>query len=347
MNRLAWNQCYNKLTEEQKLLEEQYRNRVIGMGEMESVDRTHRLIEYNERRSFEDAYEDFYRKNIKGSHDIDFIGINFSANPEKPSLFKTYRHIGTVIDQFDPFLTLLDRKKMIRNYLPIITSDKNRVQYDVRLDNRQDENMTEVLSFLTDYMSSSDFFSDSSLTEIQYFSEMNITELPGYGMSSLYFLGLQWKANELTALKSHFLTRKVNDPDHFSDGFWYDDHYFLEYIKASRNSFCLRISLIAEEILRKLDGHLWMFGLDVFKSSDKKYKIYLQNPKGYDLKELLLIFTNFTELNAACVQSDQLRSWYTHHTELFLYGFAITVTSNGTYGFNLYFIPPKFLRGTT
>ena len=87
---------------------------------MESVDRTHRLIEYNERRSFEDAYEDFYRKNIKGSHDIDFIGINFSANPEKPSLFKTYRHIGTVIDQFDPFLTLLDRKKMIRNYLPII-----------------------------------------------------------------------------------------------------------------------------------------------------------------------------------------------------------------------------------
>ena len=59
-------------------MEEQYRNRVIGMEEMESVDRTHRLIEYNERRSFEDAYEDFYRKNIKGSHDIDFIGINFS-----------------------------------------------------------------------------------------------------------------------------------------------------------------------------------------------------------------------------------------------------------------------------
>ena len=155
---------------------------------MESVDRTHRLIEYNERRSFEDAYEDFYRKNIKGSHDIDFIGINFSANPEKPSLFKTYRHIGTVIDQFDPFLTLLDRKKMIRNYLPIITSDKNRVQYDVRLDNRQDENMTEVLSFLTDYMSSSDFFSDSSLTEFLFFLFIDMTYLLFAFIFFFYFL---------------------------------------------------------------------------------------------------------------------------------------------------------------
>lgn len=297
--------------------------------------------------NIEKIYQKFYEDNIKFSHFIDFVGINVSSDSDKPFLFKTYQHIGTSIERTDPFLSLLDRKDMIKNYLPIASSDIGRVQYDVRLANRQDDNMSEVFSFLKKYLSLSQQMSDSSLSEIDYFSKMNITDLPHYSMSSLYFIGLLWNEGNLSALKSHFLTRKVINPDHFSDGFWYDDNYFLDYICDSRNKPCQKIAEIASNILSLVEGHLWMFGLDTFSDSTAKYKIYLQNSKGFKLDELLYYLNECEELEAICDSLKSLCSWLKNHSELFLYGFAITVTTSGKYGFNLYFIPPPDVRGTT
>lgn len=294
----------------------------------------------------ERAYQGFYRNYIQFGHDIDFIGVNISTDSETPLLFKTYQHIDTCIKQFDPFLSLLNRNNMIKYYLPIITSDKNRVQYDVRLNNRSDGNMAEVLSFLSDSLSLSELLSDSALSEMEYFSKMNITAQPGYSMSSLYFLGLQWNQGVLTSLKSHYLTRKVNNPDHFSDGFWYDDGYFLTYIRTFQSSICYDLSKFAEDVLSQLQGHLWMFGIDILNTSEKKYKIYIFNPNGFDLEVLLQAVKRYRKLTDASYILNQLRRWSMYHHELLLYGFAITATTNEAYGLNLYFIPPKSLRGS-
>ena len=289
--------------------------------------------------NIEEIYQSFYKNNLINNNNIDFIGINVLADDRPRFLFKTYQHIGTVIERYDPFITLLESKDMIKNYIPIITSDINRVQYDVRLNNRNNDNMSEVLSSLADYMTSMDWFSDSALSEIYYLSKMNITALSGYDMSALYFLGLQWNEGILSAVKSHFLTRKVNNTDHFSDGFWYDDYYFLTYFKASKNKLCEKISTIAEEFLKQLEGHLWMFGIDVLKESDIKYKIYLQNKKGFSIEEILRILNHYSEFSRVCIALDQLLQWLMNHPELSLYGFAITITTQESYGLNLYFTP--------
>lgn len=294
--------------------------------------------------NIEESYQEFYKKNLLNNNAIDFIGINVSADVDQPFFFKTYQHIGTVIKNYDPFITLLEGKDMIKNYIPIITSDTKRMQYDVRLDKRNNDNMLEVLSCLADYFPLLDQMADSVLAEIYYLSKMKITALSEYDMAALYFLGLQWNGGVLSALKTHFLTRKVNDPNHFSDGFWYDDHYFLSYFKASENKFCKKIATIVEEFLKQLEGHLWMFGIDALKNSDIKYKIYLQNQNGFDIEEILRILNIYSEFDGVCIVLNHLIHWLLKHPELSLYGFAITVTTQETYGLNLYFIPPLHSR---
>lgn len=297
--------------------------------------------------NIESLYQEFYQKNVQGNKYIDFIGINISFETEMPYIFKTYQHIGTTIIQSDPFLALLEKKDMIKNYLPIVSSDKNRVQYDVRMSNRHDNNMCEVISFLSSYLASSDLLSGKHIADMHYFSKMNITELPHHTMSALYFLGLMWKSGSLSALKTHFLTRKVNNPDHFSDGFWYDDKYFLEYIYASQNPLCQKIVDITTYILDNVEGHLWMFGIDIFKGKHQKYKLYLQNQKGFNLGELLQLLNQNYDLVDISKASKEFIPWLDNHPELLLYGFATTVTSSGSIGFNLYFIPPTLQKGTT
>lgn len=297
--------------------------------------------------NIEELYQEFYQDNIKGNKYIDFIGINVSSDYKYPFVFKTYRHIGTKIEQRDGFLDLLENKNMIKNYLPIISSDVNRIQYDVRLANRRDENMEEVFRFLSFFWKTVEDMSDANLSEIQHYSKMCITDLPDYTMSSLYFLGLLWDHEKLAALKAHFLTRKVNNPDHFSDGFWYDDKYFLDYIRTSNNKVFRRIADITADILGYISGHLWMFGVDGFSDTTAKYKIYLQEPKGFDLNNLAILLGKYKELDGMRSPLKELCVWLKSHSELLLYGFAITVTSKEEYGFNLYFIPPSDLRGTT
>lgn len=297
--------------------------------------------------NIEEYYQKFYQKNLANNNAIDFIGINVLVDTRQQYLFKTYQHIGTIIEQFDPFLTLLKSKNMIKNYIPIITSDKNRVQYDVRLDNRNNDNMSEVLACLFDYLPLKDKFLDLALSEIYYLTKMNITEIPQYDMSALYFLGLQWNKGILSALKLHFITRKVNNPNNFSDGFWYDNDYFLAYFKASKNKLCKKISIIVENFLNQLEGQLWMFGIDILMDSDIKYKIYLQNKNGFNLEKIFRILNYYSEFDKVCVQLYKLNEWLVNHPELLLYGFAITVTTQEIYGLNLYFIPPFCLRGTT
>lgn len=292
-------------------------------------------------------YQSFYQDNVRNNNYIDFIGINVSSDSNAPFVLKIYQHIGTKIERADAFLNLLDNKNMIKDYLPIVSSDVNRVQYDVRLANRRDQNMEEVFRFLSNFWKMIDGMSDANLSQILHYSKMCITDLPDYTMSSLYFLGLLWNHEKLAALKAHFLTRKVNNPDHFSDGFWYDDKYFLDYIRASNNKLCQKIADITADILDDLSGHLWMLGVDGFSDTTAKYKIYLQDPTGFDLKKLAFLLSKYKEFDGMGSHLKELCVWSESHSELFLYGFAITVTSKEEYGFNLYFIPPPDLRGTT
>lgn len=295
----------------------------------------------------EEIYQNFYKENLDNNNYIDFIGINISSSSQKQFLFKTYKHIGTVIEHYDPFLSLLKSKDMIKNYIPIISSDVNRVQYDVRLDNRNNKNMSDVLSCLNNNLHFGNTFSHSVFSEIEYLSKMNITSLSGYDMSALYFVGLQWKEGKLSALKSHFITRKVKNTSHFSEGFWYEDEYFLLYFKLSKNKLCEKLSIIAADIINQLEGHLWMFGIDAFNDSNIKYKIYFQNKNGFNMVDIFRILNQYNEFSSVCIALNQLTSWLMGHPELSLYGFAITVTKQERYGLNLYFIPPLNLRGTT
>ena len=295
----------------------------------------------------ETLYQEFYRSSIQGCKHIDFVGVNCTSDPSAPFLFKTYQHIGANMEQLDSFLELLERKDMIKNYLPVRTSDPSRVQYDVRLANRTDVNMQEVMGYLAKNLAKTSKFSIAALSEISYFSRMSITDLPNHTMSALYFLGLQWNDGRLSVLKSHFLTRKIVDPDHFSSGFWYDDDYFLSYIRSVNNKPCGRLAEITGDLLRCLEGHLWMFGLDVFRSHDTKYKIYLKNAQGLDLSALRTLLVKYQEFAELSFGLQELYLWQERHSEFFLYGFALTATSNGVYGINLYYFPPDSMRGTT
>lgn len=295
----------------------------------------------------EALYQEFYRRCIQGRKHIDFVGVNCTPDSSAPFLFKTYQHIGTTMEQMDSFLELLERKDMIKSYLPIRTSDPSRVQYDVRLANRTDANMREVMDALSKNFAESGWFPTTALSEIFHYSRMSITDLPNHTMSALYFLGLQWNDGRLSALKSHFLTRKIVDPDHFSSGFWYDDDYFLSYIRMVKNNPYGRLSEITGELLRCVEGHLWMFGLDVFCSHDTRYKIYLKNEKGIDLSVLCTLLVKYQEFAELRYGLQELYLWQERHSEFFLYGVALTAASNGIYGINLYYFPPDSMRGTS
>lgn len=288
----------------------------------------------------ETLYNSFFEEFVSPWIDtIDFVGINLSSTDRQQLLFKTYRHKGTTIENKDAFLNYLEEREMIKNYLPIRTSEDGRVQYDVRIANRTETNISELILFIQENLVPKGTFSSTFFQAIRYFAEMRISDDSRYCLASLYFFGMMWKYGELRALKTHFLTRKTVDPDHFSNGYHYDDEYYLGYIRRCDIPNVAKLYDLVADALTCMGGHLWMIGADAYYGFKEKYKVYLQNPKGYDIKTLNSIVGRHDEMIGLSNLISEISFWLSSHKELVLYGIAFTVTSHGEYGVNLYVIP--------
>lgn len=209
---------------------------------------------------------------------IDFIGINISEM--NTWQFKVYLKPSACLDDRHPWIDGIREAGMLRTLTRIERPGISDVQYDIGLSHRTDEHMLGLLEKLGKL----DFIGVGEIRETEALASMKVCDDPTMRLSALYFLGLQEDEQGIKQAKLHFLTRICEDPDRIGDHPRYNDDYYLDYLRDQQLRGFQEISVPARALLERINGHLWMFGVDYARNGQRKRKIYVKS-KATDLMD--------------------------------------------------------------
>ena len=254
--------------------------------------------------------------NITSAADSDIAFKIYYLNKYSEDQYKLYGDV--------PLINFLYKKNMV-NFLTMVHDKGNKkcTRFDIGLKHRNNENMTELFSWLEKHVS---FFSKYK-EEILKMSRMKNSLSEGEDYASLFFIGFVNEGTEIKTLKCHWLNKnRENHPI-------FNDDYYISFIKENGAGKFQEILPIVCKALSNFGGHLWMEGSDYNKKNSEKHKIYIDYPENlYD--GLLATFAGNTELEKKILL---IKEWHYIHPEFYCDGFAIGKNSKDYVTLNVYF----------
>lgn len=263
---------------------------------------------------------------------VDYLGVNVSSDRDGAPLFKIYYNDRASRERSHVLIDFLRQKEMIR-YLTMVEDrpDLQRLRFDVGLKNRTDQNMQEVFDWLNAHTEMYGLHGG----EVRRLSSMKVTELPDYHLAGLYFLGFISVCDRITVLKFHFFNRICMDPDVLHKNLRFADDYYLAFLADCGIPEFKELSGLADSALRNCGGHLWMTGADYALSGEKKYKIYIKEPR--------VLYEGLRETFAGergALIRDRIRdveAWNGQNPRFYCEGFAICEDEKAVVSINFYF----------
>ena len=286
--------------------------------------------------NFEQDYIRFIQKQkrILNKNEIDYFGINITNDFQDSSEFKIYYTDTSSRDETHPLIEMLEGYNMIRYLTKVKENQKKQadLRFDIGIKNRTNSNMEKVFSWLEENVV---FFQDHR-SEIIELAKMKMTNKDNFDYSSLYFIGFLSSHSEIKVLKFHFYNRICENPDDLYDNCFFDDTYYLNYLKESGYGSFTAIAQLVVMVLRVCGGHLWMTGIDCDKTGIRKYKIYIKQPENlYDGLEEAFMNEKYRGLKNWI---KTLRVWNEHYPYFFCEGFAICIDNESELSINFYYV---------
>ncbi len=261
---------------------------------------------------------------------VDYLGINISDSSENIE-FKAYYEFEKNTDNCD-LVYFLNENDLIK-YFSIVLSDKDLSlkRYDIGLKNRSNLNMEKLFDFLSFNVPFFNIFSE----EIRFLAKMKISNNCNNIYSSLYFLGFEDVDNKVDLLKLHFLTRKCEETSVSHKSYKFDDIYYLNYLKNTKNTVMLNLIPFAEEALHICGGNLWMIGFDCNKTNEYKCKIYIKKPS-YCYDALIEVCEKMFK-NEIIERIELVKEWNRINHKYEIEGIALCLDSNNVFSINFYY----------
>lgn len=261
---------------------------------------------------------------------VDYLGINISASSENIE-FKAYCEFEKNTNNCD-LVYFLTGNDLIK-YFSVVLSDKDlsAKRYDIGLKNRSNLNMEKLFDYLSINVPFFYIFSE----EINFFAKMKISNNCNDIYSSLYFLGFADVDNNIDLLKLHFLTRKCEETNVSHKAYKFDDLYYLNYLKNTKNTAMLNLIPFAEEALHICGGNLWMIGFDCNKTNEYKCKIYIKKPS-YCYDALIEVCEKMFK-SEMIEKIELVKEWNRINRKYKIEGIALCLDSNNVFSINFYY----------
>lgn len=211
---------------------------------------------------------------------VEYIGINMDA--AGGTTFKVYLKPSACLEDSSPLIDAFRNADMLRTLTRIERPQENLIHYDIGLAHRNNQAMQGVFAQLARLP----FIDPERMRLCTALAQMPISEDPQYAFASLYFLGIQEKMGRIQQVKLHYLTRMCEDPDQPGRHPTYPDARYLEYLCRSGSVPLVDTAQVVDRVLERVEGHLWMVGLDYAVSGKRKYKVYLKSKDKAQLEML-------------------------------------------------------------
>ena len=266
---------------------------------------------------------------------IDFMGINFDLSTKSFSM-KTYYMPS---DDFENTATKVHNavieyaiQKGICRFVWDVR-DETSVRNYFAVVHRCRENMVKLFRetaraypFITKYK--------DEIVKLSQYDIRSTFSTPN--VSPAYILGFKDRSGD-SVVNIEWVTRKCPDPDDIGYEYYYDDSYFLNFIKSTQIDELVRLSDKIAGLIKcsKADIHLWFFAADYAKET-VKYKIYV---KGEGCKRLLMsdLLVDLLDVQVDEASTKYAKEFCDTHSELYLHGFALCLDISNHWSINCYY----------
>lgn len=269
--------------------------------------------------------------------DIDFIGLNVSANGDIE--FKVYPIPDDNI--YKDFVKSGVEKFLLYNDLcrcKCFAYSLFGERSYVAIKDKSKENIEKLFEELSNHHS----YINKNIDEIKKISLMKVSDDSEYCFSSLHMIGEKSMKNDNNILNIEWITRKMPDPNNPNFDYKYDDVYYLNYLDSLDikllSCLCDFVRNNFFDYITNGKLHVWLVAVDYYSNDEKKYKIYLKCDSKFKFR-MDDIISNIVSDKKEVLK--QINEFLNIHNELSMYGFAIGIDSNNSISLNCYLIDDK------
>lgn len=312
------------------------------------------------QKILEQQFQEFLKEygNDFGGGRMDYFGINLSAEAVRKPELKLYYSRKYSEEADHPLIDFIRGQGMLRYVTRVQDTcgsgneppcdPKEILRFDVGLQNRSNENMEALFSWLSQHT----VIFPRYRRELTQLARMRVTDRPGFDEAALYFAGFRAVRQQITLLKFHFFNRICEDPDILHRNITYADAYYLNYLRTSGISAFAALAPLLESVLTACGGHLWMTGADYAPEGPQKYKIYVKNPEQPYEGLIQVLTAQGQAIQGQAIQGHAIqrraaeilagraaavREWNLAHPAFVCEGFAVCRNADGSLSLNFYY----------
>lgn len=267
-----------------------------------------------------------YLNDIVDFQKIDYMGINLYEH--KQPTYKAYYETN-IYQALDPLTNFLQNKNMIEYTEKVLDSrDYYKTRFDHKLRISESANFNNELFLLLNKKQSVFRFiaKDIILSNECLFRILN------YPITlDLVHLGIGLNENDIDSIKLYFKMASKFEAQR-KEVFSNKDRCLIQHFRSVDNAFMNTIIDKSEKVLLAGPGHLWMHSIESNIFGEKKYKLYIHNPKTR-VESFVNVFDNKLKN-----QLISLNRWLKNHSELTYEAIAISVNQDNVLSINLYFM---------